>query len=114
MGETFDIERDANRLAKAAKDGDGITAVRILESAGSCNWKALVGNANASPEAHTVNGIVSPEKQATVHLSTSVERSYSSYPRGFDQLTLFSTQSDGYPLPLATVKDWICDENKGK
>jgi hypothetical protein len=54
MANPFNLDESAARLEAAAKNNDGLTAARIMDEAGSCNWKSLVEKASkiANAEEH--------------------------------------------------------------
>ncbi len=100
MTNPFNVNDGAKRLVDAANRDDGISTSRILEEAGSCNWKDLVAKANS-------------DLQKT-KLGTHDELRINNV----EQLTLykignsqngFGNQLDDRVQPLATVSDVRCD-----
>lgn len=103
MENHFNLDDGAKRMFEAAQAGDGISAARVLEEAGSCNWKDLVGKSN---QLAAKKGFV---------LSTSDELSAAE-----ERLTVFKSGQllngygqnyDNRVYPLATFTDKRC-ENK--
>lgn len=93
MAKPFDVEKSSDQLMDAAKHNDGISAARILDEVGACNWKELVDRTNAK-----ANG-------SGFHLST------------FDEVFNFNSEKmslykygdkDDKVIPLAAVTQTRC------
>lgn len=101
-----DMERSelldqAQKLASAAMEGDGLSAAKILQEAGSCGWKNLIQTANS-------------EYLGDLRLITSGAASAQ-----FEDIDLYLVNDDANyygelrdnrVLPLAKVGDLRCNE----
>jgi len=100
----FDIHRGSEQLAQAASAGDGLTTARILEEAGSCNWKALVYATNVIAE----NG---PFKLSTSdELSNHGETETITLYKLGNAINGYGQQQDNRVYPLASVNDTRCEK----
>lgn len=104
MSDRFDLDDASRRLVEATNEGDGVTTARILEEAGSCNWRSLVKQTNES----LVNA------RSLYSLTTSDDLSPPGAPAGIEKITLFRKSvffRDSTMNSLGSVMDTRC-ENK--
>lgn len=98
----FDILDGGKRLAKAAVEGDGLTASRVLEEAGSCRWPQVINQANSEFKALGVD--------SAYKLTSSSKISYKSYDETIELFRLGINVGNNRVLPLASHTDLRCDK----
>lgn len=88
----------ASRLTAATKEGDGITAKRILEEVGSCGWKDLLKQTNKALA-----------KERFTHLYLSSENSSYQLNPDYETLTLH-IHTGHKSTPLASTTEIRCEK----
>jgi len=108
MSKEFDAAEAGKDFALAAANGDGLSAARVLEEAGSCNWSSVIREANKA-EAHSqLWGQVMPVfTDKYLASSSTVDRLNNTETVG---VHLVGYGADGKVVPVASVTDKRCDK----